>query len=280
LLNEQQFDELSKHATFGIKLATNEINAPTKTTLEINLKSALPIELFEIFYKNIACIKDKLDVIFIGKPIVIDVDQLTTYIQFFFQFNDIHNVLLINLIKRENIAILDSGLVLVTYNNKTEMKEFKSIENSLLEFFNFINLFVTGFDYEINQDHKQLEAYKKAKHEQIMAALTPVNADELQLKKVASHNLNALTNKYKDSLIKISDIVYTGENQYHNVSGEIFKITIDTLRNGTQKYVFFISDYEDSIAITLFAGVKKAFNSYGLDINLPPFYLNTFKKGD
>jgi DNA polymerase-3 subunit alpha (Gram-positive type) len=280
LLNERQFDEFIKYALFEIKLPTSEIGAPVKTTLHITLKSLPPIELFDSLYKNINGIQDKLQIVFIGNPIVIDAEQLCSYIQYFFKINRINNILLGNLINRQNIAITDSGLVMITYDSKSEMKEFKLIENALLDFLHSINLFVSGFDYHANNDHKQLEAYKKAKTEQMLAPLTSTNQDELQLKKVSQYNKNVFVNKYKDPMTKISDIVYTGENQYINVSGEIFKITMDTLRNGAQKFVFYISDYEDSIAISLFVGVRKAFNSYGLDINLPFYYLNSFKKGD
>jgi DNA polymerase-3 subunit alpha (Gram-positive type) len=280
LLNEQQFDELSKYATFDIAVATRKPGAPLKTTLNITLNSVPPVELFGTFLKNIQKINDKLKVNFIGPLVPVDVEQLTDYIQYFFQVNNIHNVLLLNLIKRENIAISDTGLVIVTYDNKSEMKEFKLIEKSLHDFFRSINFFVSGFDYEINPDHQKIETYRIAKEEQILATLKPINSSEIEFKRVEAHNRNAFTNKYKDPLTKISDIVYTGDNQYINVSGEIFKIKQDTLKNGTQKFVFYISDYEESIPITLFAGFKKAFNSYMLDINLPVFYLNSFKKGD
>jgi DNA polymerase III alpha subunit (gram-positive type) len=280
LLNEQQFDEFTKYASFEIKLPTGEIGAPLKTSLNVALKSIPPIELFDVFYRNIQFVKDKLNINFIGSPIVVDAEQLTVYIAYFFRISEIHNILLLNLIQRQNIAISDSGLVVITYDSKSEMKEFKLVEKSLIDFFHTINFFVTGFDYELNQDRKQLDAYKKVKEEEMLAALSQVNNDELQLKKINAYNQGVLTNKYKEPITKISDIVYTGENQYIVVSGEIFKITIDTLKNGTQKFMFYVSDYEDSIAITIFAGSRKAFNSYGADINLPVHYLKSFKKGD
>ncbi|MDR0675342.1 MAG: PolC-type DNA polymerase III [Mycoplasmataceae bacterium] len=280
LLNEPQFDELSRHAQFEIKLPTNKVGAPLKTTLNILLKSVPSSQLINTLYENIENIKDKLNVVFIGNPIPIDIHQLSSYILLFFKINGINNVLLNNLIQRENIAITDSGLVMITYDSKSEMKEFKFIEKTLLDFLRSINLFVTGFDYQANHDQKQLNAYKKVKEEEILATLRPTNVDELQLRRVIAYNQNIFINKYKDPITKISNIVYTGENQYLNVSGEIFKINVDILKNGAQKFVFYVSDYEDSIAITLFAGVKKAFNAYGADINLPFHYLKSFAKGD
>jgi DNA polymerase III alpha subunit (gram-positive type) len=124
-----------------------------------------------------------------------------------------------------------------------------------------INFHVTGFDYEFNHDRKEIEAVKKAKQEQIYASLVPINADEAQLRKVTVYNQNLFKSKFKDPITKLSEIIFTGENQYINVSGEIFKITNDTLKNGNQKFIFYITDYDDSLAITVFVGTRKAINS-------------------
>jgi DNA polymerase III alpha subunit (gram-positive type) len=280
LLNEQQFDELSKYASFAIKLPTNQVGAPIKTTLHITLKKLLPIDLFSILFNNIQETKNKLEVHFIGNPVAIDTQELSKYIQFFLEYKKINNVLVHNLVKRQSLSISDSGLILITYESKSELHEFKLIEKGLLDFLHSINLHTTGFDYEFNHDHKEIEAIKKAKQEQIYASLAPINADETQLRKVTIYNQNLFKNKFKDPITKLSEIVFTGENQYINVTGEIFKVTNDTLKNGNQKFVFYITDYDDSLAITVFVGTRKATNSWGTDSNLPLYYLNSLKKGD
>jgi DNA polymerase-3 subunit alpha (Gram-positive type) len=280
LLSLEQFNELNKYATLKIKIPPAELKTPGKICLEIRLKSILPIELFKPLYKNIQRLKEQFQVKFVGNPLSVDVDQLGQYINLFAEYENISNALITNLIQRKAFTISDSGFVIVTYDNKSEFNEFQLIEQKILVFFRSINIFINSFDYQANFDKKEIDAFKKAKEEQIKAMLSPKNADDIQLQKINTYNQNVFINKYKEPITKIADIIYTGENQYVNVSGEIFKITVDTLKNGTQKFVFYISDYDDSIAITVFAGSRKAMNAYGVDVNLPLFYLYSFKKYD
>jgi DNA polymerase III alpha subunit (gram-positive type) len=279
LLELEQFNELCKYVTFDIYLPTKKLNDPEKVCLKIKLKQVIPIEIFSVLYRNISGKKEFVDVEFVGNPVPIEPEQLSAYILFFLELNNIHNVLIINLIKRQSLTISDSGLVVITYDSKSEFKEFHTIEPELLNFFDVNKIFISKFDYQFNDDYKEVEAFRKTREEQILTPLK-TNLDEIELKRVQIHNQKIFNNKCKEPNVKLVDIVYTGENQYVNVSGEIFKITVDPLRNGTQKFVFYISDYEDSIAITLFAGVKKSLNSYAADVNLPTFYLKSFKKGD
>jgi DNA polymerase III alpha subunit (gram-positive type) len=171
--------------------------------------------------------------------------------------NQIGNVLVRNLIGRQSFSISDSGLVIVTYDNKSELHEFQKIENELVKFFQFANFHITGFDYEFNHDRQQIEADKKVREEKMFSKLNPINTTENELKKVEVYNLQ-IFNKFKDRQVKLADIVFGGDNQYAIVSGEIFKIKSDQLKSGNQKFTFYITDYEDTFVITTFVGVRKA----------------------
>jgi DNA polymerase III alpha subunit (gram-positive type) len=278
-MNEAEYEELSKYATFSIKLPTSNLNVLTNTTLQIKLNAILPINLFKSFYQNIQKSLDKLNVVFVGSPLPADEEQFTDYIQFYFNDHNIHNVLVRNLIERQAFSISDSGLVIITYDNKSELHEFKLIEEDLLSFFKRINFFVTGFDYEFNKNRQELEASRKAREEQLQASRVSFDSEKTQLLKVKKYNSASIA-KFKCPSVKLNQIVYGGDDNYVIVTGEIFKVKIDSLKSGTQKYTFYITDYEDTFVITAFAGVKKAFASWGMDTNLPVPYLNSLRVGD
>jgi DNA polymerase III alpha subunit (gram-positive type) len=278
-MTESEYEELSKYATFSIKLPTSNLNVTTNTTLQVKLNAALPINLFKSFYQNIQKSLDKLNVVFVGSPLFIDEEQFTDYIRFYFDNHNINNVLVRNLIERQAFSISDSGLVIITYDNKSELHEFKLIEENLILFFKRINFFVTGFDYEFNKNRQELEASKKAREEQLQASRTSFDSDKAQLLKVGKYN-NSCIAKFKCPSVKLNQIVYGGDENYVIVSGEIFKVKTDSLKSGALKYTFYITDYEDTFVITAFAGVKKAIASWGNDTNLPVPYLNSFKPGD
>jgi DNA polymerase III alpha subunit (gram-positive type) len=257
LMTEPQYHELSKYATFSIKLPTGKLDAPLQTTLYIHLKSAIPIELFKTLYKNIQKSEDKLNIFFAGAPLVVDEDIFTNYIKFYLEVHNINNILVKNLIDRQAFSIADSGLAIITYDNKSELHEFKSIEEEIIGFFKRINFFITGFDYEFNKNHQEMEALKKVREEQLQNSRIAFDSEKAQLAKVNKYNSSALA-KFKCPTLKLGEIVYGGDENYVIVTGEIFKVKIDSLRMGAQKFTFYITDYDDAFVVTAFAGVKKA----------------------
>jgi hypothetical protein len=81
-MTKLEYEELSRFAHFSIKLPTNNIEDPSKVTINIELKAPLPIELFKTLYANIHKIKDKIQIIFVGNLLPVDENEFSKYILF------------------------------------------------------------------------------------------------------------------------------------------------------------------------------------------------------
>ena len=275
ILSEEEFDCISTHCTFDIKMPdiTNE-----NVLIYIETTKILPIEIF----KKLSLLRSNTNIYIHCLPnISYSKEILCDYIDFFINQNYNNDATIAELFKKDNYFFDENNFIAFKHLSNNELITIKNVWKDLSVFLNKQGFTFKGTKFVIdkNRQQKQMDFFTQMKKDINEAQKAFVANNEALLK------LESL-NKINTNVVGISSITndMVATNEFVNVQGEIFDIDKKTTKSGSVIYSFSIFDYDNALVINYFLNndlSKKYLNTvYRKNQNINESYLESFKIGD